>query len=95
MLMCARDCNIGLRVHRIAGSKILQSSQNSISDGSVAGLSIENKVHKPIIGIAHVSNDESSRVDPLAQSSSNLAQAGISLVKVNTGLSGNRIRILP
>jgi hypothetical protein len=75
------DRNIRLWIHRIIRSKILQSLQDAIADSSVSGLRIQDQVNESIIRIVRISNDESSRVDSLAQSSSNLGQACIALSK--------------
>jgi hypothetical protein len=64
--MCTCDCDVGLRVHRVIRPKVLQPSQNAISDRGVSGLGVEDEVDESVIGIARVPSDESPRVDPLA-----------------------------
>ena len=77
--MRACNRNILRRVHVIIRSQILKSLEDAISNCSVSGLGIEDKINESVIRVVYISNDESTGVNSLTESSSNLTQASIAL----------------
>ena len=68
---------IVLPVHSVFGAHLLEPFQDTISDGSVSRLGVEDEVHEAFAGFVRVADDEGAGVEALAESRSDLRRVGI------------------
>jgi hypothetical protein len=59
-------------IHGVLGSEFLKSSEDAKSDGSVAGLCVQNKIDEPIFRLMKVADDESPGVEALTDATADL-----------------------
>lgn len=73
MRVCPGKRNIGLSIDRVLISHPLQRIKNTIANSRVSALRIKHDINKAVLGVLGLANDESARVQPLAQTASDLA----------------------
>lgn len=76
--VCANHSYVASTIYCILTPHGGETLEYASADGGVAKGNVEKQVDEAVLGLANVANDESSRVNPLAQASADLRQIGIS-----------------
>jgi hypothetical protein len=83
MLMSPSHSDVGVSIHSIIRTQSRYTFKDTISDSGIPTLRVQNHIYNTVAEIVWIPNNEGTRVDPLAESRSDLTQACIALYEIS------------